>query len=171
MAWMKQAEKERLLAELVAARQAILDTAASLKPAQRGRPFLGTWTIREVLAHLAGWDYANLQAAEAIQLGKLPEFYDHRDADWRSYNEMAVARYGRDDWAAMLQTVLASHRALVAYLEALPAEVFDRDFGVRFRGYKVTIARLLAAEAKDERAHGQQVRDFASIPSVAAGDS
>ena len=54
-----------------------------------------------------------------------------------------------------------SQDQLIAYLESLPAETFEKDFGVRTgRNYKVTIARLLQADIKDGQEHLEQVRDF-----------
>jgi len=38
----------------------------------------------------------------------------------------------------------------------------DRDFGVRVRGVRVTIERLLRWELADEKAHLAQLRPFAS---------
>jgi hypothetical protein len=49
---------------------------------------------------------------------------------------------------------------LVAYVQTIPPEDFNRDFGVRFRGYKVTIQRLLEADIKDVQIHCQQIVDF-----------
>lgn len=53
-----------------------------------------------------------------------------------------------------------SHQQLLASLRAIPGEEFDRDRGIRFRGWKVTIARLLQAEAEDEVTHAAQVAAF-----------
>jgi hypothetical protein len=49
---------------------------------------------------------------------------------------------------------------LLEFLNTIPAENFNKDFGVRFRGYRVTIQRLLEAEQKDEETHLQQIMDF-----------
>jgi hypothetical protein len=40
-----------------------------------------------------------------------------------------------------------------------PAELF-LDRGIRFRGYKVIIARLLEADLKDVRVHLAQIQEF-----------
>ena len=56
----------------------------------------------------------------------------------------------RDRYETGRQAALESHQALCALLEAIPAAEFGRDQGVRFRGYNVTIPRLLASESGDE---------------------
>ena len=74
-----------------------------------------------------------------------------------------MAKYKRDDFDELLASVHDSHRQLIAYLESVPAEAFERDFGVRSRrGTRVTIARLLQAEWKDEQKHLEQIQNFAA---------
>jgi hypothetical protein len=157
-----KARKEEIISGWVEARRKILDVAVSLSQAQQNQVFLGVWSAKDLLAHLIGWDYTNLEAAKAILTDELPSFYAHHDQDWKSYNARLVAQHKRDDFAAMLAAAKESQQALLAYLETVPAEEFGRDRGIRFRGYKVTIASLLQAEAKDEETHYQQLRAFHS---------
>jgi len=157
-----QARKDSVIAELVDSRGKLLQAAASLSLAQRGQVFLGVWSAKELLAHLVGWDYANREAAQAILAGKMPAFYAHYDRDWATYNAHLVAEHRKEDWDELVAAVEDSHRGLVGFLETIPAEEFDKDRGVRFKGYKVTIARLLQVEARDEREHDRQIREFAA---------
>jgi uncharacterized damage-inducible protein DinB len=157
-----QAKKDKILADLIEARQNLLEAARSLSPAQQDEVFLGAWSVKDLLAHLVGWDYANLECAEAVPARRLPAFYAHYDRDWQIFNAMLVAEHKRDDFADLIALLAASHRKLMDVLRAVPAEDFVRDFGVRFRGYKVTIARTIEYEAKDERVHRQQILDFQS---------
>lgn len=74
-----------------------------------------------------------------------------------------MAKYKRDDFDELLAFVHDSHRQLIEYLETVPPEAFEKDFGVRSgRGTRVTIARLLQAEWKDEKEHLEQIRDLAA---------
>jgi hypothetical protein len=155
-----QAKKEGIIADLVEARGKILDAASSLSPADQDRVFLGVWSVKDLLAHLVGWDFANLEAAQAILAGQLPGFYAHYDRDWRTYNARLVAEYKREDFADLRASVEDSHQKLIGFLETIPAEEFDRDRGVRFKGYKVTIARTLEAELEDEREHHRQIEEL-----------
>jgi hypothetical protein len=153
--------KQELLSSLLETRTSILHAASQLSPTARNTVFLGTWTIKDLLAHLAGWDFTNLAAAKDIQAGKLPEFYARYDKDWKTYNAELVAQYKRDDFDELLALVRESQRQLIEHLESVPAEAFERDFGVRSgRGTRVTIARLLQAEWQDEQEHLRQIQDF-----------
>ena len=154
------AKKSEVISGLAETRRAILDTASALAPGQQDEVFLGIWSVKDLLAHLAGWDFANLEAAQAVLRGDLPEFYAHHDRDWQTYNARLVAQHKKADWADMVAAVQESHRELVEHVRTIPAEELDREKGVRFKGYKVTIARLLQAETGDEKRHAAQIREF-----------
>ena len=158
-----QAKKDKVIAALVEARQKILDAVAALPPEKQDEVFLGVWSVRDLLAHLVGWDFTNLAAVQEILAGQLPSFYAHHDRDWRTYNAGLVAKYKRE-MAALLALMQDSHQRLVDFLRTVPAEEFDRDKGLRFRGYKVTIARLLQAEASDEEVHYKQIQAWLHPP-------
>ncbi|MBN1138157.1 MAG: ClbS/DfsB family four-helix bundle protein [Anaerolineae bacterium] len=155
-----QAKKEEIITALIEARREILDAAALLSAEQQDEVFLGVWSVKDLLAHLVGWDLANLAAADEVLAGQLPAFYAYHDRDWQTYNARLVAQYKKTDWAEMVASVEESHRKLVENVQTIPAEELDRGSGVRFRGWKVTIARLLQAEAGDEKQHAAQIREY-----------
>lgn len=155
--------KDKILSVLVEARQKILAEASRLSAAQQDQVFLGIWSVKDLLAHLTGWDHTNLQAVKSVLKGQIPSFYKHRDRDWQTYNAILVKKYKRDSFQELLASVKASQEKLVAFLHTVPPEHFNRDFGVRFRGYKVTIQRLLEADVKDVQTHHQQMIDFFKV--------
>ena len=153
-----------LLSAIIETRIAVLRAASQLSLEVRNTAFLGVWSVKDLIAHLIGWDFTNLAAAKDIQAGKLPEFYAHYDRDWKTFNAELVAKYKRDDFEELLALSRDSQGQLIAYLESVPAETFEQDFGVRTgRNYKVTIARLLQAELKDGQEHLKQIQEFSAI--------
>ncbi len=157
-----QTNKEQLVAEAIAARRDLLDAASALTEADEDTVFLGQWTVKDLLAHLVGWDYANLEGIEAILAGRLPAFYAHYDPDWRAFNARLVGEFRRGCLAESIDSAEASHRALLAVAQAVPADEFGKDHGVRSPGgRRVTIDMLLSAEATDERKHARQLKEFA----------
>ena len=153
-------QKVILLDEFSQVRAAILATARQLNPNEVARVFLGSWTILDLLAHLRGWDFTNLQAAQDILRGKLPDFYGQFDKGWASYNARLIALYKEDTLEAMLIAVAESHTRLIQYLLALSPEELLTDQGVRHGSYKVIISRLIEAEKRDERKHLEQIENF-----------
>lgn len=152
--------KERVLADLIQTRHAILAEAASLSGEQHNQVFLGIWSIENLLAHLIGWDLTNLPAVRGVLNEKVPDFYKHHDRDWQSYNAILVRKQKKDSCKELLAEARESQGQLLEFLNTIPPEKFNKDFGVRFRGYNVTVQRRLEAEAKDEQTHLQQIMEF-----------
>jgi hypothetical protein len=152
--------KDELLYGLKAVRESILTEALALPPGACDRIFLGTWSAMDLLAHLAGWDHANLQAAHDLLDGLLPEFYEQHDRDWQTYNAALVAKYKRSNLREQVDLVRRSQKQLMDELQTIPAEDLKRDTGVRARGIKVPIARLLQAELEDETTHFEQIYEY-----------
>ena len=155
-----EVKKDALIAGLVEARKNILNAASVLPAKQRDEIFLGSWSVKDLLAHLIGWDYSNIQAVKAILTHKVPVFFSHYDKDWRTYNARLVTRYKLNNFRQLMRAVEKSHRDLITLLQSVPAEEFSKDRGLRSNGYKVTIARILQVELDDERVHHQQIVEF-----------
>jgi hypothetical protein len=152
--------KGEVLSRLAESRQRVLLSASALPPERRDTVFLGEWSVKDLLAHLIGWDFANQEAAEAILAGRLPGFYAHHDRDWRTYNARLVAEHRREDFAELLDAIRDSHRRLLEYLQTIPADEFVRDRGLRYKGWRVILSAVLQAEASDEEEHHRQLEAF-----------
>lgn len=146
-----QAKKDEIISGLVEARRKILDVAGMLSPAEQDEVFLGVWTVKDLIAHLVGWDYTNLEAVQAILAGQRPSFWGYYDRDWKTYNARLVAEYRRDDFAELVASVEESHRKLIGFLQAIPADEYIR---------RKKIVTLLRAESKDENTHYGQMKEF-----------
>jgi hypothetical protein len=153
-------KKEKLLSDLVDVRKRILKEAARFSPEMMEVRFVGIWTIRDLLAHLSGWDITNLQAAQEIMEGKVPSFYAYYDRDWKSYNATLVEEYKREDLQSQLSLMRDTHDKLIRFLEDMPAAELFKDRGIRNKGYKVILSSLLEVEREDEEIHLQQIRDY-----------
>ncbi len=153
-------KKNKLLADLSDVRRQILAAAASLPAEKQDAAFLGVWSVKDLLSHLAGWDYANLEGVEAILQGKLPAFYASIDKDWKTFNSLLVLKYKKEALAEMISCVEDSHRQLISFLEGVPVEEFIKDRGVRYKGYRVIVARILQSELDDECVHLKQIMAF-----------
>jgi hypothetical protein len=152
--------KSALLDGLVEARSRILEEAVGIDEQLQDEVFLGEWSLKDLLAHLAGWDVTNGQAAQEILRGELPAFYAHRDKDWASYNAKLIAEYHRDDFEDLIELLKQTHRQMIEILEQIPAGEYEKDRGIRARGYIVLISRLLQTELDDEKQHLDEIRTF-----------
>ena len=154
-------EPDQIIPKLIEVRKNLLEAASSLSPEDLDRIFLGVWSVKDLLAHLVGWDYTNLKSVQEIRSGQHPSVYSHYDHDWQTYNAGLVEQYKREDIGEMHALVQQSHRELINFLESLPIAEFDRDRGLRSRWNRVTIAWCLRFEIYDEIRHSEQIKKFA----------
>ena len=153
-------KKAALLDGLRQVRSEIQAAAQRFHPGEETIPFVGVWSLLDLLAHLAGWDVANRQAAREILSGASPSFYAYQGKDWVKFNALLVGQYRVNSLVEMLEVVAQTHQALLFDLEALKAQDLFADHGVRRGNYRVIISRLLEAERKDEVRHLQQLVEF-----------
>jgi hypothetical protein len=114
-----------------------------------------------LLAHLVGWDYANIESVKEIRSGNKPGVFDYWNPNWSSFNARLVREHKRDNWNEMLMTLEMSHEKLIKTLKRIPAKDFEKDFGVRSpRGRNITIGEHLEAEIDDEKEHYAQMQQW-----------
>ncbi len=159
---MREHKRDELVTESEEVRAAILGAARGLRPSDWSEVFLGFWTAEDLLAHLQGWDWINLGAIHEVRAGRLPGFYALHDRDWETLNRHLVAECKTGRLPALARAARQSHARLMGAVRGIDPADCDRDFGVRVRGVRVTIERLLRWELADEKAHLAQLRPFAS---------
>jgi hypothetical protein len=152
--------KNERIEDLIAARQGLLAAAAAIPTAQVDQPCIGFWSVKDLLAHLIGWDFTNLNAVQEILSGERPAFFDAYDKDWRTYNANLVKQYRKESISALLADTEDSHNNLVIYLKSLSVSQILEGKSPREKGRPVTIRNLLRSEAEDERRHTQQLHNF-----------
>ena len=152
-------KKQDLIAGLEEARRGILAAIQALPPGCEDVIFLGTWSLKDLVAHLVGWDHTNLQAVREILAGQYPSFFQFYDKDWQSYNARLVQQHHKDSLAELLLDAANSHRQLIAFLQSLEAANLLTAKASRPNGRRtVTLRNLLLSEAADEQQHAEQVR-------------
>jgi len=152
--------KDELIEALLAARQDVLHAVGHIPPGQEDQPCIGSWSVKDLLAHLIGWDHTNLEAVQQILTGDRPRFFQYFDKDWQTYNARLVSLYRKDSIEALLADAGESHQKLAAFLQSLSAQQVLNGRSSPEHGRSVSIRSLLRAEAKDEQAHAGQVRAF-----------
>ena len=152
-----------LIDSLAETREAIKTAAQSVAIGRRTEPFVGAWNLCDLLAHLVGWDYTNVEAVFEFRQGKLPSFYEAHDPGWKRYNATLLERHGTDNWDALNVALSLSGQAVVTMLRTLSDDEVTES-PVRWRGRPVSIATILRAAIRDEREHLEQIRQFSSRP-------
>jgi hypothetical protein len=112
-------EGQRLVDELLVAREALLDELAAISPGSMTTPgLLGEWSARELIAHLGYWAGHAVEIIHAAEEGRLGESGTD-DPGVDQVNE-TVARVAREtDLATVRKREAASVEVLVERLRAL----------------------------------------------------
>ena len=157
--------KTRVIEDLCSVREDILAAVDRLPRERQDQVFLGIWSVKDLLAHLVGWDRANIESVKELLAGQKPSVFAQWNPNWSAYNARLVREYKRDSMAELCTLVGHSHRALVDYLGTVPADQFDKYQGVRSpRGKPITISGYLQAEIDDEQEHLAQIRGLNQPP-------
>jgi hypothetical protein len=118
------------------------------------------WTVRDILAHLIGWNCHIVRGSQQILRGELP-FYDvDPGPDYSKVNAALVREYGEVDRAALLESLAASARELTEFLRAIDPGEWDRDFGVRHDGETLTVKSTVDDLIADYDHHRVQLGEF-----------
>ena len=149
-------DRRTVLARQDAARAELLTAIAGLDEATMASlPVVGMWTIKEVLAHLAGWAVWDLETIRQIQSGGQPDFAALQDV--KSFNDRNVAE--RRGWtvAEILDELDTARTALEELLMAMPEEdIFQVG---KYRGpHCENLANWLRVAREHEAEHAVQFR-------------
>jgi len=152
-------KKKSVINNYIRTRQKIMDLIEPLSEEKWDEIFLGKWSLKDFVAHLIGWDIWGLKASYEILKGKLPSYYyKYYDDDWATINGRFVKRYKKGRKKNILAAVKKSHRKLVKELGKIPERSYNKDFGARWQGQKVTIASDTLFQANDEETHVKQIQ-------------
>lgn len=150
-----QLRQERLLADLGGGRAELLAAVDALTVAQqRSAGLFGSWSLRELLAHLGYWAGWATQAIHLAEQGRLAEHDDPQLT--RDERNLTVARIaGQTDLATVRAREAASADALAERLRGLEPELLDALWG----DGASTLEHLIDINAGAHyREHASQVR-------------
>jgi hypothetical protein len=127
-------DKQTVLGELQRGFDDLLAAVQGLDEGAMSRVFYGTWGVKDILAHIAGWQHTMTAAMERMARGEkpTPEGVDYSDSDaWNSRFAAAMHAQNATTVVADLQQSYANY---LRAAKALPADRF---------GEGKTINRLL----------------------------
>ena len=153
-----QIELEGLVTEFNRVRDALIDAVSGLPAALRDEAFVGTWDVRDIVAHTVGWDYTNIEALPDFGAGRLPAFFADFDPDWAAINASLVERYRLEDWDALMTSMTASGRVFVDAMRRLDDS--DLDNVALWGKRRITLRGMMRAVSSDESEHVRQVQAF-----------
>src|SRR3990170_8191827 len=144
--------KDALLREMDAGFADLLSSVDGLSEEQMMRIWYGDWSVRDILAHIAGWHREEIAMLERMARGErpVPESADYTDDD--AWNARFVAKWRAASAGEVLAELKAIKEAYVAAAGRLPEERFEEG----------RTAQRLVREGCIEhyREHGDEIREW-----------
>lgn len=125
-------DKQKLLARIGDAWNSLGDSFAGLSQAELEAPnAAGAWSVKEILAHVTTWEEEALKNLPLILEGKRTARYKDQYGGIDAFNDQMTERKRGLPLEEVLRQFEATHRQLVALLEAAPDSEFLTE--TRFR--------------------------------------
>ncbi len=142
--------KEDLLNRAAQEYKAFRQALDGLNEAQLTEAWLGTWSIKDIVAHMAGWHRELQPALERIARGErpIPEGVSYEDVD--AWNEKFAAAMRDLEVAGVLLAFDKSHEAFLHAASSVPEQRFRPDKSA----YKIVDLNT----AHHYREHGDEIR-------------
>lgn len=112
------------------------------------------WTIRNMLAHMTGWDDATIDSLRAHLFGQPPSISAIRSLD--EYNSLTVSSRGDLDYDHVLKEWRLTRLVLRSIIEQLPEDKFLSPVLVPW-GEKTTVTYLVDMFRGHEQEHTQDI--------------
>ena len=154
---------EELIIELDRARQSMRDLLRDLEAQHAAsRELYPTWTVKELLSHIAGWDDACIASLRAHCQGDVPATPAARGID--PYNESTVAERAALTLEKVIQEWEQTREVLKQIIRELPAEKLDQPFVFPW-GPTGNLTRMVRIFVEHEEEHVEEIRRKLSVNS------
>jgi len=119
-----------------------------------------SWTVRDIVAHLIGWNRYIVQGSRQILRGELP-FYDIGPGpDYSKVNAELIRENTDTDRSVLLKRLADSASELVTFLQTIDPVDWDRDFGVRHNDETITVMSTVEDLIADYNHHTVQLKEL-----------
>jgi hypothetical protein len=119
------------------------------------------WTIRDLLAHMSGWDDATIESLRSHLEGSPLSFPAIHNLD--VYNSLTVISRKQFDFDHILKEWQLTRQVLHDVINQMPEEMFHRPFFVPWGG-KITITDLMIMFHDHEDEHTLDIRAWLINP-------
>ncbi len=153
---------EQFIEELDHSRQLLRELLRDLETAHAGtRELYPTWTIKELLAHVAGWDDACIASLQAHLQDHIPATPAAQGIDL--YNGSTVAEREALSLEKVIQEWEHTREVFKQAIRDLPAEKLDQPFVFPW-GPTGTLDVMVRIFAEHECEHAQEIRKLIAMP-------
>ena len=124
------------------------------------------WTIKQMLAHITGWDEVSLDSLRDHVAGRTPVVTANRGLD--KFNARTVASRQDLDYTHILDEWRLTRKLLSTIVEAMPEEQFVEPLVTPW-GMKGTVTYLINIFREHEEEHVQDIHEWLKQPDKPLG--
>ena len=143
-------DKDALLIQAAHESQALHEALEGLNEDEMSEPWLGTWSAKNIVAHLSGWQREMAPALERIARGEKPFAAAVSYDDVDGWNARFVAARRETPAADLLLELDETHQHLMNAASAVPDE--------RFQPGRTAWKLVDQTSAEHYREHAEQIR-------------
>ena len=152
----KTGPKAVLLAALATARAELLAAAALVPPEDwASRPVCGEWTLKDVLGHVADWEWFGVEGLRLMSAGQPPQVENVEDID--AWNRAHVEARRSQAWKVVWADFHAARQALLEVLEGMSQAGLAWSFPFPW-GPEGTAYRWVYVYLAHDREHAHGIR-------------
>jgi hypothetical protein len=156
-------ERVPLLHSLYETRHQIEELLPKIDP---GKEIFPGWRIKQLLAHITGWDEATIDALRAHELGLSPSIPAIHSLN--EYNNLTTSTRRDLSLDQVLVEWRQKRQVLLAILEQMPEERFLESIAVPW-GERTTITRLVEIFSHHEKEHARDIIEWLKAPEKPLG--
>jgi len=158
---MSRSQKQALLQRLDEARAGLEALLPGIDPSKQIYP---GWTISQLLAHMTGWDDANIASLRAHVGGRTPATPADRGID--AYNAQTVSTRQDLDLDHVAKEWRLTRQILRTVVEQMPEDKFQEPLVIPWGG-KASVTELIEVFVEHEHEHTADVRTWLKHPEKA----
>jgi len=150
--------KEDLLTRAAREYKAFHEALAGLNETQMTEIWLGSWSVKDIVAHMCGWHREMVPALQRLARGEkpLPEGVSYDDVD--AWNARFAAEARDTSVADVLLDFDRTHEEFMRAADAVPAE--------RFQPGKTAYRIVDQNSAHHYREHAEQIRQWRATRNI-----
>lgn len=142
-------ERRRLLHELEVERNQFIRNVETCRIRDIERPFIGEWSLKDIVGHIASWEAEVVTAFRELRDGKRPALLDFDTAQLDNWNQDHVERKRNVDFWSLMDQLRGGRQRLIEELAA----VSDEDLGSE----NSLQARLVRSTLDHDRGHWHEI--------------
>jgi len=126
-------ERRRLLARLALERNQLLRNIETCRIREIDRPFIGEWSLKDIVGHIASWEAEVVAAFREERQGKRPALLDFDNATIDQWNHDHVERKRELNFWSVLEQLRGGRARLLEEIEQVSADEIATEDSIHNR--------------------------------------